>query len=469
MTRPAHPASTLTIALEKVAFMAPDRVTDDTSVLTLKNLVFEPLCRWQDGLAGPGLFARWTHSPDGRIWRFQVREGARFHDGKPCTAEDVIAFIAQLLGAVDTFGMPWPYARYLAGCEMRAIAADCMELIAPAPFGDVLDIFSEFYLCRVAPDGQPVLGTGPYRVDVLEPGRAVTLRRVGQGTGPARVQVLSQHSAEDRLRGVAEGACDVALNLERVDGVLDMHAGLQWQCRPNTLSVMSYLDCTRGLFSSAAARLAINLAVDSGLIVDELFGGLGIRASTIVSPFHLGFARSGLSPVVPDRDRAARLFASAGATAPIVLRTPTSMPHKAHEITAMVAEMLRAVGVGVRIEIEADRPEYARQLGRKQMGDCAIFDSSPHSSFRILNDKVSSAVRGTWWQGYENPAVEAAIAAANRSLGDVQRADAYARCLVELQRDPPWLYLFHPIDVLAARPGVQGLLLDHQGVLFLQN
>ena len=68
-----------TVALEKVDFLAADRVTDDTSVLTLKNLVLEPLCRWKDGRVGPALFARWSHSADGREWRFTLRDGRGRH------------------------------------------------------------------------------------------------------------------------------------------------------------------------------------------------------------------------------------------------------------------------------------------------------------------------------------------------------------------------------------------------------
>ena len=69
---------TLTIALEKIVFFPANRVTDDTSVLTLKNLVFEPLCRWEHGQSLPGLFARWDHSADGRQWRFYLRDDATF-------------------------------------------------------------------------------------------------------------------------------------------------------------------------------------------------------------------------------------------------------------------------------------------------------------------------------------------------------------------------------------------------------
>src|SRR5690606_28766491 len=110
-------------------------------------------------------------------------------------------------------------------------------------------------------------------------------------------------------------------------------------------------------------------------------------------------------------------------------------------------------GLHVEIETETDRPEYARQIGRKEMGDMAIFDSSPHSTYRILNDKISSQTKAVWWQGYDDAEVEALINAANRSLGELEREHAYARCLARLQQNPPWLYLVHPIIVFAAQKG----------------
>ncbi len=57
------------------------------------------------------------------------------------------------------------------------------------------------------------------------------------------------------------------------------------------------------------------------------------------------------------------------------------------------------------------------------------------------------------------------IAAANRTMDHASRAAAYGRCLRRLQDNPPWLYLFHPVEAVAARPGTPPLALDHRGVL----
>ena len=38
---------------------------------------------------GNSLAESWTESPDGLVYEFKLRQGLRFHNGDPCTAEDV--------------------------------------------------------------------------------------------------------------------------------------------------------------------------------------------------------------------------------------------------------------------------------------------------------------------------------------------------------------------------------------------
>lgn len=65
----------------------------------------------------------------------------------------------------------------------------------------------------------------------------------------------------------------------------------------------------------------------------------------------------------------------------------------------------------------------------------------------------------------DDAALEAMIRAANRAVLPTARENAYARCLARLNANPPWLYLFHPVDVFAAKPACRGLTLDPKGVL----
>ncbi|MFC7691476.1 ABC transporter substrate-binding protein [Paeniroseomonas aquatica] len=59
--------------------------------------VFEPLVNWDLSRADrpadimPGLATAWTQDPaDGRKWRFDLRQGVKFHDGSDFGADSVI-------------------------------------------------------------------------------------------------------------------------------------------------------------------------------------------------------------------------------------------------------------------------------------------------------------------------------------------------------------------------------------------
>ncbi len=453
----------LTLALERVEFLPLGRVTDDTSILTLRSLVFEPLCTWRDGRVHPGLLAAWAHEDDGRAWQFALRAGASFHDGSPCTAEDVAETIAAHLRGIDMFGMPWPYARYLAHARITPEGPGMLSISTPEPFADLPEVLAEFFVMRAAPDGAMTLGTGPYRVLDHAPGSHALLEATDDSA--ARIRLVAVPDAEARHRMVAEGSADAAANLERLPHPGLRDASLRWGHAANTLSVMYYLDCRRGAFAHPAARRAINHAVDVPAIIDTVFHGLAVPASTIVSPFHLGCREAALTPYRHDPDAARRLFDEARITGELLIRTPLHMPERAPQVSAMIAQDLARLGIAARIETEADRPEYARQVGRGRIGDMAIFDSSPSSTFRVLNDKISSSVQGQWWQGFDDPELEPMIAEANRTMDVDARAAAYARCLRRLHDNPPWLYLFHPVECVAARPDAPPMSLDHRGVL----
>lgn len=467
--------TTLRIALENVDFRLPTQVTDDNSVTALKSLVLEPLLRWQPGGGvKPGLFSTWTHSEDGKEWDFHIRGNAVFHDGTICTAEHIVAYIQGLLNSRDYFDMPWSYSRYFARAQITAEDDRTVRITNPDPFADVLDILCEFWPVRFAQDGKPVLGTGPYKVTEFERQNGIgsaTLERIhpDRHNGPHVVVATHEPDGEKRLQLLKDGKVDVALNLERADdlSLIDFKPPFQWGRITSTLSAMFYLNCTQGLFRSSDARLAANLAVDQTALVKQVYKNLALPSSTIVSPYHLGSAEANLSPIPFNPDKARDLLAPLNTHDPIVLRTPTYMPEHAQKIAHFVASSLRAVGLTVSIQVEPNRPEYARSIGlRKQIGDLALFDSTPNSTFRVLDDKISSESRNTWWLGYHDDAVQELIRGARSTVEDGARREAYARCLERLRENPPWLYVAHPDVVWVARPGVE-VSIGRSGVLTL--
>ncbi|MCT4372749.1 hypothetical protein CLG85_021550 [Yangia mangrovi] len=450
-----------TIALEKIDFLPPDRVTDDCSVLTLKSLVLEPMLRWQDGEIRPGLFADWALDETGCRWSLSIRPGKVFHDGTPVRAAQAAEFISRMLESRDMFGMPWSYARYLEGAEISA-EGQLLTIETPKPFPDLPEILSEFYLPKMDAEGRPVIGTGPWRVEAFTPGREVLLHRRGDGR---RLRFVAMPLAEDRLAALTANEVQAATHMERLETPRHGLEGFGWQEQTSTLSVMAYMNGFGGAFADPQARLAANLAIDRTRLVAEVMGGLALPADTIVSPWHFGHAEARLAPLRFDPEEARRLLAQSQGPREVVLRSPTYMPERAPEIADFMAKAWDAIGFETRIEIAEDRPQYARDIGEKRMGDAAIFDSSPHSSFRVLDDKISGLSRAVWWQGVRDPEVDAGFDAARHLTDTAARADAYGALLRRLQAAPPWAYLFHPVLCLTHVPALQGLSLDHKGIL----
>lgn len=243
--------------------------------------------------------------------------------------------------------MEWSYHRYLAHTRITAEGEKTVRVESPEPIAHILDIFTEFYLCRITPDEKPILGTGRYRVTEFDKdkGRAVleyANPRDGKDNSPQRIVATAEPSAEGRLRQLRQGTVDVALNLERVEGKLLFEKDLQWGKAVNTLSIYC-LNCHEGIFASAEARLAVNHAVDTATLAREVFHDLAVPSATIVSPFHLGSKEASLEAIPFDAVKARRLLEGIDTSASIILRSPTYMPERAEVITNFVVASLEAV------------------------------------------------------------------------------------------------------------------------------
>ena len=65
----------------------------DTSPISFNVFrnIFDALTRVEaDGSVGPLLAQSWTPSAEATVWEFTIRSGAKFHNGQPVTAQDVV-------------------------------------------------------------------------------------------------------------------------------------------------------------------------------------------------------------------------------------------------------------------------------------------------------------------------------------------------------------------------------------------
>jgi peptide/nickel transport system substrate-binding protein len=77
----------------------PAQITPFAILYALHDGLVRPL---PGARMGNSLAASWTESPDGLVYEFQLRPGLRFHNGDPCTAEDVQFSFARYKGSGAT-------------------------------------------------------------------------------------------------------------------------------------------------------------------------------------------------------------------------------------------------------------------------------------------------------------------------------------------------------------------------------
>ncbi len=150
----------------------------------------------------PALATRWEVSPDGRRWTFHLRRGVVWADGAPFTAADVLwnfqvvyddSVNATSLDILSLGGEPFAVTK---GAD--ADGAETVVIETPRPYGPLLNALATalFIVPKHVWDAayregrivealgidtppERVFGTGPFRLEKVEPGRTV-LARVGQ-------------------------------------------------------------------------------------------------------------------------------------------------------------------------------------------------------------------------------------------------------------------------------------------------
>ncbi len=132
-----------------------------------------------------GLLVETIDMPEDRSWvAFTLREEARWHDGQPVTVDDVI----WTFEALTTKGNPF-FRQYYADVSdvsqtgprtVKFTFGDTTNRELPLIVGQIAILPKHYWADRdfEATTLEPPLGSGPYRIASLEPGRSITLERV---------------------------------------------------------------------------------------------------------------------------------------------------------------------------------------------------------------------------------------------------------------------------------------------------
>src|SRR6202158_1787116 len=154
----------------------------DGPVPLIARQVFDTLVQYREGSSDvePGLATSWTVSRDGLQWTFRIRDGVRFHDGTPLGARHV----AESLDRVIVPGHPLaPSPNPAPSRLLRGSPGVVREILTPdqstvqinlvLPYAPLLAVLAHpvFSVAHSGTGAMRWIGTGPYSVSEVSPGR----------------------------------------------------------------------------------------------------------------------------------------------------------------------------------------------------------------------------------------------------------------------------------------------------------
>ncbi len=267
-------------------------------------------------------------APGGRlVATFRLRDGVRWQDGEPITADDV-----RFAHSLDAQAAPGTETRWLADrvdtielVDQRTVrvvyrANERWDGYALAPRVLPMHLLAGADTARRAAYDREPVHAGPFSVAAWIQGYGVTLSAFADHVGgPPALGRLEVRFFADRnavLDALRRGIVDVApspdleADLARtLDRFADTNQLDLFYTAAEALEVLRF--APRGRFADPAVRKAFELTVDRQGIVDDIFAGRArVPRSYLVPPL---WAAAETGPVArPDRDAARGLLAQAG-------------------------------------------------------------------------------------------------------------------------------------------------------------
>jgi len=478
---------------------------------TLVGLLFSGLTRiGPDGLPRPDLAASWSSSEGGKVWTFRIRPDARWHDGTPVTAADVVYTVS----ALQSPDAPGPVAASWSEVTARAIDERTVRFTLTTALAAVPEAASQPLLpahllgdvpvseLATDPFNQHPIGTGPYALEGLDVDVAylesTALQASGGPLGPSvgdslatappgslpdvatpylpRIELRFFDDSASLEAAFRSGEVDVASGLSTADasalaGAVD---GAHVVRYPSTTLTAVLLDQrpTHAELRDGRVRRALLGVLDRDALILGPLGGGGLRADVPYPPTAPYYDPDAATRIPFDVEAATKLLTDAawkkeegGWVAPgksepyrIELLTPTAEVNPTVQAMATaVAEAWTSFGIGVDL-VELDPIQLGTRLEEGTFG-ASVVDIRLGADLDLYPLLASSQTKtgGGNVTRYQDPGLDTLLTQARSARGAVARRAAVRALLTRLAADVPLLPLAWRDDAIAVQ-GIEGVL-----------
>ncbi|MGE0716302.1 MAG: ABC transporter substrate-binding protein [Alphaproteobacteria bacterium] len=480
-------AQSVTIALgADIRSSNPGVNRDDATDGVMLHVVEGLVGYREDGSVGPLLARAIEVSPDGRTYTFRLRQGVRFHNGAPMTAEDVVWSWRRYLDpktawwCIATFdGRNGPKVEAVEAVEAPDPATVVMRLAQPNPlfltFMAQTDCAQGAVLHRdsVNANGswKEPIGTGPFRLAEWRRGELVHLSRFAEYASPEggkRDGYVGRKEAtieEVRFLVVPDlGTVKAALTRGTIDiaNVPESEAQ-EFADTPRTRVVATPVAVRRGfllqtqdpLLSDVRIRRAIAMSLDIDELVAATSSGFSKPNASAIHPQSPYWSEVQARRFPHDPARARALLKEAGYRGQrIVISTDRRPTVPTYNMAVIAQAMMAAVGFDVGVEVV----EWGTSMDRYNTGRFQMlsFSYSSRMDPALAYEQFSGPKARTPRKVWDDPEVERMIAESAMATDKAERQRIFDALHLRMLDSVPLIPLYNGVDVRAVNKRIDG-------------
>ena len=459
----AQAGATLRVAIQADPTTLDPALTDDPTGTALLQDVYSPLLDL-DSHGNLRLLAakKWTVSPDGKTFRFQLRDGLKFQNGKSVTATDVKYTLDRLadpkLNSPNADLLLTPIVGYAEEQAGKAPGLSGVRVVDPAQLDIKVDPSQGDILVRLAHVATGIVsresveqgganwgtshanGTGPYTIAQWSLRNQIVLTaNAGYFEGAPKVQRVVLQIVPDPTTDVAKYEAG-ELDIVQVPGTdytrLKRDATLSKEVVEYNRASTVFLALNQSAYApykDVRVRRAIAYAINRPVLVRAVFAGLFTPATGILPPQVPGDHPLPAVPYDPAKGRAVLAEAGypRGQGLPALVLGPNPRGYGPSQAAQAVAAMIHQnLGIETRVQlldIAKWRSDLKSRTAFSAVTGWTADIADPNDYLDALFVSKGPFIHFT---GYNNPAYDKMVAAANRQptragmlrhMGDVEK------------------------------------------------
>jgi peptide/nickel transport system substrate-binding protein len=464
----------------------------ETVQLSFLANIYEPLVRRDRELGlEPALATSWEQTSP-TVWRFHLRQGVKWQDGSPFTADDVVFTLKRIQAPNSSMRAPMSPVKQARKIDDMTVE---FETTVPDPIflqeQTNLLIMSKAW-CEAHDATEPVIigkqdnyaihfamGTGPFKLVSREPDRKTVVERNPLWWDKPehnldRVEFNVISSAPTRVAALLSGEVDMIYTVPPQDiARIKQTEGLKLLQTPELRTIFLGFNVSReelpssdvkgkNPFRDLKVREAVALAIDEPPIASRVMLGLGHPTWEMWGPGVNGYDAALDVRPKPDAAKAKQLLADAGY--PNGFRVSLDCPNDRYvmdeQICTAIVPMLARVGIKVDLNAQTKSKYFNKILGPNYDTDFYMLGWTPatYDAHNVLytllatrNGKRGEVNSG----GYSNPELDELTEKIGVETDPAKRASMIHQTIEILQKDLPTIPLHQQVIVWAAKNNVE--------------